>query len=251
MEVAIRDAARHVGAEAAADQQYEPPVRPDEEFVVEADRLPEERVVLKGSVANRSATELDEDDEAQDAMFGLGEERLDHLPDPERLMRDVLVARLEVLESCFAWRVAQEDEHRNPEGETEQGGGEEQPPVLVNACVARSENRLENGGPEPHLARVRRRARGVCQRIAPVEREVDTERNHEPEERSERSTMANVKPRKLRGHDGCGAARLKEHVGGVEHEERWEDRDGPAELGVSVEHQAHEHVADNRTHDSE
>ncbi len=136
LEVAIRDAAGRVGAQETAQAHDHAPVRAHEEAAIEAHGLGEVRIVLDDSVANGAGAELDEDDRPQHAMLRIGEQLLDHLPESEASMGHVLIVCVEVLEADVAWFVAQPDHHRDPEGQREEGGEEEDPPVLIDTRVA-------------------------------------------------------------------------------------------------------------------
>ncbi len=73
------------------------------------------------------------------------------------------------------------------------------------------------------------------QRVAPVEREVDPERNHEAKDRRERAAMSDMEPGHLGRDDRHGRAALEEHVDRVQDEDRPEQRQIPVQHGVAVE----------------
>ncbi len=207
------------------------------------------RIILQDAIANGTGAEFDEDDRLEHSVLGLREQLLDHLPEPESPMGDVLIACVEVLEAEIAWLVAQPNQHRNPECECEQSWEEEDPPVLVDAGVAGAKQRLERLAPEVELVLVDLRTGSADERVAQVEREVNAERNHEAEQRRERPTMTDMEPGHLGRDDRHGRAALEEHVERVQDENRPEQREIPSQHRLSVQeysdHGAGDHGAED------
>ncbi len=160
-----------------------------------------------------------------------------------------MITRVEVLESGGARFVAQRQEHDAPEEEGEESGDEKHPPVLVDAVSTAFEEPRECTRSRTHLVMIVVRACCGHDREAPVEGEVDAERDHEAEDGAEGSAMSHVEPGKLGRYDRGGAAGLEEHVHRVQDEERPELVEVPSEVCVAVEDQSHEATRDDRTHD--